>query len=71
MPHRPPPPPPPPCACSLVVWAIAEGRNAAAAADAYLAGKPGKHPEGTDRTQGCVLPYTEFQATQSLLLASA
>lgn len=37
---------------SLVVWAIAEGRGAAAAANQYLSHQPAKYPEGTDRTEG-------------------
>ena len=37
---------------SLVVWAIAEGRGAAAAANRFLATQPAKHPEGVDRTIG-------------------
>lgn len=31
---------------SLVVWAIAEGRGAAANVDAFLAGRPARHSNG-------------------------
>lgn len=52
---------------SLVVWAIAEGRQAAAACDKYLGSVAAKHPEGTDRTEGGVLPYAEFESRGGLL----
>ena len=47
---------------SLVVWAIAEGRGAAAAADKFLMQAPAKAPEGTDRTEGRVVPWPQFEA---------
>jgi NADPH-dependent glutamate synthase beta subunit-like oxidoreductase len=37
---------------SLVVWAIAEGRGAAAAANRFLANQPAKHPEDAKSSQG-------------------
>lgn len=46
---------------SLVVWAIAEGRQAAAACDTYLRGQLPKNPEGTDRTEGGILRLNEFE----------
>ena len=46
---------------SLVVWAIAEGRQAAAACDKFLTSRPAKHPEGTDRTAGGVVAYEDFE----------
>ena len=46
---------------SLVVWAIAEGRQAAAAADAFLTSKPARFPEGADRTEGGVVTLAEFE----------
>jgi len=46
---------------SLVVWAIAEGRAAAAACDLYLASKPAKFPEGADRTEGGVMTLAEYE----------
>ena len=52
---------------SLVVWAIAEGRQAAAACDKFLTSRPAKHPEGTDRTEGGVLPYDDFEDKGGLL----
>ena len=51
---------------SLVVWAIAEGRQAAAACDEYLTSRPAKYPEGTDRTQGGVVPIYEFEENGGL-----
>jgi glutamate synthase (NADPH/NADH) len=47
---------------SLVVWAIAEGRQAAAACDKFLAGAKAKHPEGTDRVEGGIVRYADFSA---------
>lgn len=41
-------PHPPP----LQVWAIAEGRGAAAAANQFLATRPARHPEGVEETPG-------------------
>ena len=52
---------------SLVVWAIAEGRQAAASCDKFLTSRPAKHPEGTDRTEGGVLTYEEFEERGGLL----
>lgn len=36
----------------LQVWAIAEGRGAAAAANQFLADRPAKCPEGVEETPG-------------------
>ena len=49
------------------MWAIAEGRQAAAACDKFLTSRPAKHPEGTDRTEGGVLPYDDFEDKGGLL----
>lgn len=46
---------------SLVVWAIAEGRQAAAACNDFLSSKPAKFPEGTDRTEGGVMTLAEYE----------
>ncbi|KAL4529823.1 hypothetical protein Ndes2526A_g04578 [Nannochloris sp. 'desiccata'] len=51
---------------SLVVWAIAEGRQAAAACNEYLTSRPAKYPEGTDRTEGGVIPVYEFEESGGL-----
>ncbi|KAI7845826.1 hypothetical protein COHA_000736 [Chlorella ohadii] len=46
---------------SLVVWAIAEGRGAAAAANQFLADRPAKCPEGVEETPGGVFSWEELQ----------
>lgn len=51
------------------MWAIAEGRGAAAAVDRYLAGKPAKNPEGTAEFEGCVKPWAEYASGQKQLVA--
>lgn len=53
---------------SLVVWAIAEGRQAAAACDSYLMARPARSPQGNDRhTKGTVLTYEEFEERGGVL----
>jgi glutamate synthase (NADPH/NADH) len=52
---------------SLVVWAIAEGRQAAAAAEKWLAPRGAKAPAGTDRVEGGVLTLAEHEARGGLL----
>lgn len=49
---------------SLVVWAIAEGRGAAAAADKFLSGRPAKNPEGTEETVGGITPWEHYKQQQ-------
>lgn len=51
------------------VWAIAEGRGAAAAVDRYLAGKAAKNPAGAGEVQGFVKPWSEYAASQKELVA--
>jgi glutamate synthase (NADPH/NADH) len=46
---------------SLVVWAIAEGRGAAAAANQFLATRPAKCPEGVEEAAGGVFSWEEVQ----------
>mgnify|MGYP001093251455 CR=1 FL=1 len=51
---------------NVQVWAIAEGRGAAAAVDRYLAAHPAKNPEGTEETQGGVTPWEQYQSAGGL-----
>jgi glutamate synthase (NADPH/NADH) len=46
---------------SLVVWAIAEGRGAAAAVDSYLASKPAQL-HGDIEVEGGVMTWAEFES---------
>lgn len=46
---------------SLVVWAIAEGRQAADVAHDYLMSKEAVNPDGTDRFEGGVIDLAQFE----------
>ncbi|KAL4855140.1 Glutamate synthase [NADH] [Chlorella vulgaris] len=52
---------------SLVVWAIAEGRGAAAAASQFLGTQPAKHPEGATLDQGGITTWAELEEAGGLL----
>jgi glutamate synthase (NADPH/NADH) len=55
---------------SLVVWAIAEGRNAADACNDYLMTKSPLQPEGAEGFQGGVIDLTEWRVQGGLLGSS-
>lgn len=52
---------------SLVVWAIAEGRQVADSCNAMLSSRSAKHPDGTDSFQGGIIELNEFEKSGGLL----
>ena len=52
---------------SLVVWAIAEGRQAADSCNQYLMSKDPVHPEGTEHFSGEIIDLKDFEANGGLL----
>lgn len=55
---------------SLVVWAIAEGREAADSCHKYLMSKDASFPDGTDEFAGGIIDLDTFESTGGLLGSS-